>query len=325
MKSILFTHNDLDGVGCAILGKLVFDNIDIVICRNPQDCTAKIMKEFSSHGFKEYDRIFVTDISFEKAIVENDKLFGVLNKKLRLFDHHATAIWLLEYFPKAVIREIDFNGKNVSGTSLFHDYLVETYKMSPRPFFVEQVRLYDTWDWKKGSSLFPRYLYLLHSAKGTSYFVDTFVERLGKRDVNELNIFNQYERDIIEYEENRNSKEIDRNLYNVVKVQTGQYSLGVINVTTGDFSALGNKICTEYGLDIAFMFNTTTGGISVRTARENLDLGALMKRANLGGGHAQAAGGNFGEEFITNMVTLVTKRLLGEDTEISSIEIPQKK
>ena len=29
MKIKLFTHTDLDGIGCAILGKLTFNDIDI--------------------------------------------------------------------------------------------------------------------------------------------------------------------------------------------------------------------------------------------------------------------------------------------------------
>ena len=32
MKIKLFTHTDLDGVGCAILAKLAFENVDIEYC-----------------------------------------------------------------------------------------------------------------------------------------------------------------------------------------------------------------------------------------------------------------------------------------------------
>ena len=324
MKNIMFTHNDLDGVGCAIVAKLVFDDIDLIFCRNPQDCTSLIQKEYEKNKFKGYDRIFVTDISFEESLLEDKNILNTFKKKLRMFDHHSTALGLKKFFPEAVIMESDSEGKLVSGTYLFHNYLVETYKMSPRPFFAEQIRLYDTWDWSKGVSLMPKYLNLLLYSKGISYFMNTFVERLTRKDINELNMFNQYERDILEFETTRNEKEICRNLSNVIKVKTDSCSIGVVNVTTGDYSTLGNRICIEHDVDIAFIFNVTTGGISVRSTRDDIDLGQLMKEAGLGGGHAQAAGGNFGELFVNDIVHLVVGKLLGDSVEISSIEMPKK-
>ena len=57
MKTKLFTHNDLDGVGCAILAKLVFgEDVDIEYCsyRNVDDCVSDFIEEAEN-----YDRIFI--------------------------------------------------------------------------------------------------------------------------------------------------------------------------------------------------------------------------------------------------------------------------
>lgn len=325
-KILLLTHFDLDGQGCAILGRLAWqDNVDIIVCKNPQDCGEKLLKEYNKIFFENYFRVFITDTSFPEEILNDTLLLSVLKDKLRLFDHHKTAEGLLKYFPDAVVQE-KLDGQLTCGTSLFHKHLTEKWGLSARPWFVEQVRLLDTWEWAKGTSLMPKYLNLLCYMKGFNSFVESFSLRLKKKDLNELNVFTQAERDILEYEVERNSKEVEKNTSNVIKVMTNKYFVGVVNVTTGDFSTLGNTICNTYGVDIACMFNVTTGGISLRSTRDDINLGQILKQSVLkGGGHALAAGANLGEAFCQEITTMVVKKILGEDIDISSIEFPSKK
>ena len=77
----LFTHNDFDGVGCAILAKLAFDNefdnelIDIEFC-NYGDIDQKVEEYFNS-GL-EY-QCHITDIRISEELaskIENIALMG---------------------------------------------------------------------------------------------------------------------------------------------------------------------------------------------------------------------------------------------------------
>ena len=65
----LFTHTDLDGVGCEILGKLAFEeNINIERCGygNIDSKVEEILKDDNK-----YDKVFITDISVNKKIISN--------------------------------------------------------------------------------------------------------------------------------------------------------------------------------------------------------------------------------------------------------------
>ena len=118
----LFTHTDLDGVGCEILGKLVFkENINIERCHygNIDSEVEEFLKDVNK-----YDKVFITDISVNKEVA--DKLNNISDKVV-LLDHHKTALWLNEYLYALVQVEDESVGK-MCGTYLFYEYLKKNYK-----------------------------------------------------------------------------------------------------------------------------------------------------------------------------------------------------
>lgn len=271
----LYTHNDLDGVSCAILAKLAYkDDIDIEYCSNPAEVSTKL-----SNNTKQYDKIFVTDCSFD-CDIPSDNIY--------VFDHHHTAINLLTKIKHADIREY-YNNRLTCGTELFYQYLIKCNLIHNIDFFVEQVRLYDTWDWTKSTSKLPKYLNMLMYMLSADTFVSIFTERLAKQDVNELTIFNQHERDLLTYEVIRQQQDIEKSLAHITTIKTSKYTLGII---VGDYnmSSLGNAMCERYNIDIAVGINLMQGIVSVRTQRDDIDLGKLMKATGNGGGHAKSAG-----------------------------------
>ena len=282
-KYKLYTHTDLDGVGCAVLAKLMWkDEIDIEYCNNPNDVTDKLNKVKQ----KDFDIIFVTDCSFNYSDVNNKFDFN----RLKLFDHHNTAKYLEEKIPFAKVEE-EVDGKATCGTELFYNYLKHKGLSKNADYFVEQVRLYDTWDWAKGTSHIPKYLSMLVYMFSITRFVKEYTRRLNKADLNELTIFTQYERDVLEYEIERQDRELKKQLKQVHIIDTSNYKIGVI---VGDYnmSLLGNAICDTFDdVDIAVGINLMRGGISVRTNRDEIDLGKFMETYFKGGGHLKSAGG----------------------------------
>mgnify|MGYP000952635107 CR=1 FL=1 len=152
----IFTHNDLDGIGCGILGLLAFDEVDIEYC-NYNDINEKIEQFIKNNEYMGYNHIYITDISIsEKLANKIDKTEPSSFKKgftlaecFTLIDHHPTAMHLREYW-WATIKIEDEKGK-CSGTSLFYKYLlsdgcIELEKDNISKF-VEMVRQYDTWEW----------------------------------------------------------------------------------------------------------------------------------------------------------------------------------
>ncbi len=102
MKKIkLFTHTDLDGIGCAILGILAYgkDNINIEYC-NYDDVNEKVKEFYMGAEKNEYDKIFITDISVNEKIATIIKQYytdETYNPDIQLLDHHPTALELNKY------------------------------------------------------------------------------------------------------------------------------------------------------------------------------------------------------------------------------------
>ena len=174
----LFTHTDLDGVSCEILGKIAFgEDIDVVRC-NYGDIDAKV-EEFIN-GAEEYDKLFITDISVNKEIA--DKLLSISDKVI-LLDHHKTALWLNEY-PYALVQVEDESIGKMCGAYLFYEYLKKNHKeFNDTPalkLFIDYVRMYDTWEWKeKYDNIIPNRLNDLMYIDGPNEFIDKMVYRLG--------------------------------------------------------------------------------------------------------------------------------------------------
>ena len=95
MKYKLFTHTDLDGVGCAILAYLAFgrENVDVEYC-NYNDVNEKVRDHICYLGWQDYDQTYITDISITEdlAIIINETNEDY---KVHLFDHH---IYAHKYF-----------------------------------------------------------------------------------------------------------------------------------------------------------------------------------------------------------------------------------
>lgn len=83
----LFTHADLDGIGCAVLARLTFsENVDITYC--DYDEVNTLVREYITKMDKSRDTCFITDISIKEdlaSVIDND-----YKNNFKLFDHHKT-------------------------------------------------------------------------------------------------------------------------------------------------------------------------------------------------------------------------------------------
>ena len=310
----LFTHTDMDGAGCAILANIAFkNNVDIEYIHNPKELTDSLIK--MGNEYKEYEVIYITDCSFDIEQV-NEQNPKVLNH-IKLFDHHKTAIEPFKEYNWAKVEPM-LNNRLTCGTELFYQYLLNKGLITNRDFFVEQVRLYDTWDYNKYPSQIPKYLSSMVFKLGLQYTVNTFSQRLAKKDLNELTLFNEYERTILAYENERETKDIDNfmKLAYIGKVESEgkEYSFCLVYNNGLYTSVMGNKICVDYNVDIAFLINLNKDIVGVRSTRTDIDLGAIMKQFYNGGGHPQASGGS-----IEGIAEQTAKDIVGRMGTVTSI------
>jgi len=307
-KIKLFTHCDLDGVGCSILGKLAFTSIDVSYC-NYDKIDELVTKFITDKEYLNYNFVYITDISLKQETIdlinntkpENFKEGFLLNEMFQLLDHHATAEHLNENFWCEVKSEE--NDEKVSGTSLFYNDLKENYYLSGDAFaFSEICRKYDTWLWKtKYNDNEPKkwndLLYILGREDFENYVIDKINSDDLCLDEFALKILELEQRKIDEY-----IKEKDKTL--IVKEILG-YQAGVVFSETYT-SELGNRLAEMHPeLDFIVLI-WMKGAISYRTVKD-IDLGKDIAKVYGGGGHAKAAGSEFSQDIIENFIDILFK------------------
>ena len=299
----LFTHTDLDGVSCEILGKIAFEeDINVVRC-NYGDIDAKV-EEFIN-GAEEYDKLFITDISVNKEIA--DKLLSISDKVI-LLDHHKTALWLNEY-PYALVQVEDESIGKMCGAYLFYEYLKKNHKeFDDTPalkLFIDYVRMYDTWEWKeKYDNIIPKRLNDLMYMDGPNEFIDKMTYRLGN------NLFILDDTDLMKLQIEQtyiNSYITQKN--ETLMINDDLFPEHIVGIVFADkyISELGNKLCELHPeLDFVVLINMSTLTVSYRTVKDNLDLSDIAKGFG-GGGHPKASGSRFDASIINDMLNNIFK------------------
>ena len=289
----LFSHTDLDGIGCGILAKLAFGNdVDISYC--DYDNIDSSVMEFINSG-TEFDMCIITDIRVNE---DTAKIIDDRFDNFYLLDHHPTALGLNKYDWCDVVIE-DSKGIKTSGTMLFYHWLgmndclseeLDNNKALER--FAELVRDYDTWRWselgeegvicKQVNDL----MYLYGRDKFITWCISEIHDEVFPRlySADEL-LLNTKQKEIDEYVEEKNEQ-----------LFTSPMCGRVCGFVFAEkyVSELGNRLCKMHPeIDYVAMIDMGSKTISYRTVKDDIDLGKDVAQLFGGGGHPKAAGSEF--------------------------------
>ena len=296
----LWTHTDLDGIGCAVLAKLAFgDNVDISYC-GYGDIDGEVL-EWHNNTEDKSAPCYITDISISEETAD------ILNKERRclyLMDHHATALGLNKY-PWCRVEVENEDGIKTSGTELFYEYLnfmryfndMRMYSLRNIELFVEMVRDYDTWRWKelgeKGELC--KQLNDLFYIYGREKFIAICINRITS-DVTFPN-FQDLDKVLLENKQREIDKYIeakDKQLHRYF--DKFGYICGVV-FADRFVSELGNRLAELHPeLHYIAMIDVANGKVSYRSVRNDIHLGEEIAHSFGGGGHAKAAGSTFDKD-----------------------------
>jgi oligoribonuclease NrnB/cAMP/cGMP phosphodiesterase (DHH superfamily) len=307
MKVKLFTHTDLDGVGCAVVAKVAFDNVSVEYCDYNQ-INQKVKYFLASVKANDYDRIFITDISLDEDTAELVDSHPLCKQgKIQLVDHHGTALGLNKYRWCEVRTEESnmyrflepLEGANrekvlSSGTSLFYKFLrnknlPNMERNENLKAFAEVVRRYDCWEWHNVyKNDHPKQLNDLMYLIGRDKFIERFVG-------NPIPTFTDLELTLLEIEQHRINKYIwyrMREVRNISWLVGGkEYKVAYVFAEQHS-SLLGNSIAEEYGdkIDFVAIIDVGNSKVSLRGIHNHIDLGKDVARHYGGGGHPKASG-----------------------------------
>ncbi|MFC0214756.1 DHH family phosphoesterase [Paenibacillus chartarius] len=293
---LVFTHNDLDGVGCGIVARCAFgEQADIrynsVSSLNPQ--VERFLAKMNG-AKKRPAEVFITDLSVNSDNEERMTAYAKAGGTIRLIDHHKSALHLNRHHWSFVQVEYT-DGRPACATSLFYEHLVEKGHLQPTQAlaqFVELVRQYDTWDWERLGNQMAKRLNDLFYMVSIDEFEGKMVQRLQEHD--EF-FFDDFETKILEIEEERIERYVRRKRREMVQTYVGEECIGIVHAESYH-SELGNELGKEHAhLDYIVILNMGGRKVSLRTVHDGIDVSEIAGRYG-GGGHSKAAGCNLSEE-----------------------------
>lgn len=307
-KFMIITHNDLDGIGAAVVGKVVFNKqkVDVKFCgyHNVNDEVLKALRNGN------YSHVFITDISVNKetaSIIEKE-----YKGKVSLLDHHDNLFYLDDYDWATVIPGNQDEPGNESGTSLFYKFLLEKCKFKTNEAlenFVEKVRSYDTWDWSNFNN--DQDAKKLNDYFGIVGFYDFMNEYVTKIMNNDTILFDNVAERLLKYEQ--------RKIDNIVKAKDKSMKVKEIDKHKVGFvfcenyqSEIGNRLLKLHPEIVGIvLIDMGRKKLSIRsTSDREFDCGIIAKRWFNGGGRQYTAGASIPdgiferlEEFLFNKFT----------------------
>ena len=278
----LFTHTDLDGVSCAILAGLYFENIcDVDMC-DYNNINDKLKNFLSSPVKWRYNLILITDISCNEEVAEMiDKHNNPNMLNIKLIDHHKTAEWLNKYSWANVVIEKD--NHLCSGTSLLAEFLGFTETLGSLPMYINLVRQYDTWEWKANNENRANDLNNLFHILGRERFINDMMDNL----IKDYYIFSKEHQLLIEIDKEKKDLYFQKKEKELDGYIIDGMLFGIV-FANEYVSELGNYLGEKYP---NFMGIILIGeyGISYRTIHDNIDMSMIAKKFG-GGGHQKASG-----------------------------------
>ncbi|MGM1044583.1 MAG: DHH family phosphoesterase [Bacillota bacterium] len=291
----LYSHNDLDGVGCGIIAKCAFgDEVDIrynsISGLNFQ--VERYLNRVPVQGNPD-DLLFITDLTVNSELEQRLDRYVKDGGHVRLIDHHKTANHFNDY-PWAQVDVYHADGRLSSATSLFYEYLIKNGMLSRTESmdqFVELVRLYDTWEWESENKLQAKRLNDLFFMVSLDEFETKMVDRLRSQ---ESFTFDEFEEKILDMEENKIERYIRRKRREMIQTFIGSECAGIVYAESYH-SELASELGTSHPhLDFIAILNMGGRKMSLRTIHEHIDVSAIAMRYG-GGGHAKASGCNIGD------------------------------
>ncbi|MBD1378971.1 DHH family phosphoesterase [Metabacillus arenae] len=286
MDYYLYSHNDLDGVGCGILAKIAFGEKIKIKYNSISSLNHELELYFDQKRYQ--DVLYITDLGINE---ENEKRIEQYIKKggtVQLIDHHKSSLHLGKY-PWAIVKIQENEQKLSSATSLFFHYIVENNLLNETKGikeFVELVRLYDTWEWDKLKVQAAKNLNDLLYLDSIEEFEKKIVAKL--QEESEFS-FSELEEHVLHIEEKKTERYIHKKKREVWQTFVKDHCIGIVFAEQYQ-SELGNGLGEEFPhLDYIAIVNMSSRRVGFRTIHDHVDLAEVAHMYG-GGGHAKAAG-----------------------------------
>lgn len=279
MKIKIFSHiADTDGAFPVVLSNLIFDEVNYDLSDH-RDIDNKVLK--SLEEIDKYDMIYITDLNIKEEtaniINENEKY----KNKVLVFDHHASELKMNQYSFIKVVPEID--GHLECGATLFYQYLYDNFykEILDKEILkkmLEDIRLVDNWIFQDKE---PLKITKYFDTYGRDYFIKSITKILLEKEIME---YDEKDMLLFDLEDKKVNDAIERYKKNIYKINVDGTNIGVV-FTEKYISLIGNALAEHYQdeVDIIAMIKISSGSVSYRGNKKDLDIPEVLKKYNAKG------------------------------------------
>lgn len=336
----MFTHNDLDGIGCAVLAKLAHNtyneikgvNIDIEYL-GYNNCDDRISNFFLDNEHENYEFVYITDLSLKESTID------IINRKcdyskVIILDHHKTSEHYNTYLFAYKIERIDdvlqcgttlfyklkrgdiyrnyvkhFENalrseprplgkiKNYIDTAIGKNLLEFVVQFDPISYFVESVRLYDTWQWQDDVFHIPYELNMLLDVYSPSALTDLIVDMLINNPF-QLIYSDKFNSLLGSLSAMRDSY-IKKAIENAIITNIDGHTVAVTFAEKHQ-SMIGNVLAQNSDIDYSAIIDLNGKKISFRSVGD-FDVSEIAKKYG-GGGHKNASGAVIDSSLLVSVI-----------------------
>lgn len=308
MKKVkLFTHTDLDGVGCAVLASFAFPSTEYHLSITHVDYN-NVNQEIL-HYFEDCQTdvfLLITGISVNTQVA--DRIDEMCFDNKLLLDHHGTAVETLSKYKYSwVVSPTNSHTlEKESGTSLLFQYLVEENLIPDTQYsrlktFVNIVTAWDTWTWKANNCSIAPKLNDLLQLWGISRFHEWCKSWISCKYYPDLDDASRCACMVLS---DIKEQYIEEKAHEIIicTAKDGGYEYGVV-FADKHISELGNALNEKYPeLEFIAIINMGNLSINFRSIHRRLNLGKYLAFKMSGGGHPQSAGAPIPFECVKKIV-----------------------
>lgn len=287
--TILFTHTDLDGIGCAVLYKAKSGFHEATNFCNYNTIDERVIRVLDNIEDRWDDcdlpSIIITDISVNDRTAERLEMYTMKGGIVLLLDHHATAEELNRY-------DWAFVDVEASGTLLTYSFLALPDRYRDFALMVDD---YDRWIHDDPSSKKLNQLFFMLG-------FDRFIERFYHNPSVEFIGAEQLLLELDDESKERYINRVEKGITVFSGIHNERIGVGFADRYT---SEAAHEIMNRMNLRAIALIDVNSGKVSMRS-RGDYDVSALAK-IHQGGGHKNAAGVEYANKVASHPLARLTR------------------
>ena len=280
MNILVWTDNDLDGAGSALVIKWLY-NEKAKVFRINEVSESTITGKFKGAlgTLDHYDKVFILDLDLPVEAIEL-----VDRKNVVVIDHHATHVKNKHLYKNAKVVVEEYS----SCTGLIYEKFKAALTLSDdQQQLINNINDYDCYNIKNINALKLNAIHRNLNNPKAEKFIDSFFEGFREYTVLEKNSIKLYFKKFKEQIQN-------------AQVFKGKIKNYDVIATFGDYAIneVAHFLINKHSAQIGIVVNTKAKTVSFRRHKEcNVDVSILAKNLCNGGGYAAAGGGALTEQF----------------------------